>query len=653
MARRQQRVQVRDLRDAPSLRPQASPVRGYFQEQPKRLPESDLTQVANALSDVNPDIQRALQQKQKVTTVEDQAEAQRKYRETQMALGEAVRKGEIREGQSPAFRRAWRQSHLRVKGKEFGAFLRDQYANSPVSNSTDPEAAAEFAQEQYEAFLEQNEEIHSADNIDMTEAFIPEVDRQINSLTQQHQQLAMQRTEKQARETLGTEINLIVDENLAADPGEVMEAAPNAETVEGARASTIASSVQSRIDEMIANGMNGTDANRIAIETLAGTQDPDLMRSVLGQIKTGSGTLGDTKAARETINQVEDQAIQREMRNYRFRNQLEDDRKAEARAEAVDGYTTQLMEALSGSSKAQRMETLRSFDPIEYAQNNGITDRRTVDELIRIDQSLSNATGDVQEDTERIQDMYRTMMDDPESISQTDIIDGIGEFYDVNRGMSILSDYKSMAGSDGAPKDHPYLNLSTYKTSKNGINGALKSLVDMGGVPELNATNAEFEFEMVMREYLQQNPEATKSEFLRESNRVMNDIVKHYNEVAENFQPGNQVEPNSYMESLESGSTGSAEATQNGSEDPDGVSSRMEGGSNQSGSEKQSDYSFSIEEINRIDTEQAREMDSQNRALMLQQLNDMRRSGELNRDQYRSLTEPLVRAIQEQPEGEE
>jgi hypothetical protein len=140
----ERRVQVRDLRDAPALRPQAAPIRGYFQERTQRLPDSELTQVAKALRDVNPTIQRIFESRERQQNVEDIAEAQRQYQEVKKPLRQAIRDGDIREGQSPAFQQAWREQSLRARARDFGAFLRQQYANSPVSQSTDPEAVIDF-----------------------------------------------------------------------------------------------------------------------------------------------------------------------------------------------------------------------------------------------------------------------------------------------------------------------------------------------------------------------------------------------------------------------------------------------------------------------------------------------------------------------------
>lgn len=633
MARQNRRVQVRDLRDAPALQPAAQPVRGFFAEQPKKLPDSDLTQVANALSDVNPQIQRALGQKQQITSMEDTAEAQRRYREARKPLREAIKAGEISEGQSPAFRRAWNQSHLRVKGKQFGSFLREQYANSDVSQSTDPGAAMEFAREKYDEFLEQNEDVSNADDIGMAEAFLPEVDQQINSLTQQHQAAAIRRTEQQARETLGTEIGLIVDETLAADSSQVIASAEGAQTVEEGRYEIIAQNVQSRVDEMIESGMNGSDANKIAIETLATTEDPEVMSEVLDRIKTGSGKLSGTKAAREAINAVEDKALREEIRRYRFENELQDDYQSDVREQQVDGYATELMTAITEAGAGERMAVLRDFDPFDYASQNGITNSETINQLARIDSTLTNASTNVQEDSGRIRQLYRQMMDDPDSLSQLDIIEGMGEYYSVSRGTSILNDFKTMTGGDGVAKDHPYLDLSGYRTAKNGINGSMKSLLDEGGVPELNATNAEFEFEMVMREYLMENPEVSKGDFLRKSREEMNSIVKHYNDVTDALQLGEGISPQDYYLNSRDDASGSTETTGGTNGGQGGASSQSAPESPQEGAQdEQTEYTYTMDEIQNVDPDVAKQEGADTD--VIDTLNLMYENGEISGDEF-------------------
>ena len=541
MARRQQRVQVQDLRDAPSLRPAAEPVRGYFPEQPKNLPDSDLTQVARAVADVNPEIMRGLEARQQVTSQEDIAEAQRKYRETKMPLKEAVKSGAIREGQSPAFRRAWKQSHLRVKGKEFGAFLREQYANSPVSQSADPAAAAEFAQEQYQAWIENQADVQSADDIDMAEVFLPEVDQSINQLTQQHEQRAFERVEREARENLGAEIALSTDETLSADPGAIMEAAPGATDLTEARYSIIADAVQQRVDDMIESGMNGSDANRVAIDSLSAYEDPELIRGVLDKINTGSGPLSRTQSAREAINRVEDKAVQREIRDYRFRNQLESDRKERNRKQVVSGYVNEVMGALADASPSERVSLLQDFDPVEYATDNGVTDADTLEALMSVESNISRSSTGVEEDPEVVRGLYDRISSDPGSVSKEEIIGGIGEDYSFSRARQLIGDLDSVTDEQGEYKEHPWLESNIYKELERTLGNTLKDIVDMGGVPAQNAASGTVDFQIGVRNWLEANPEATQSEFREAIRKEWDSIISVYREIGGLTEAGETV----------------------------------------------------------------------------------------------------------------
>lgn len=530
----ERRVQVRDLRDAPTLRPQASPTQGFFVEQPKRVNKTGLTQVAEALQSVQPTIQDILGTAQEEATEEEVAEARRKFREAKKPLRKAIKDGDIRESQSPVFRRAWRQQNLRLEGQKFQSFLLEQYSKNPVKNSTDPEAALQFAQEKYKEFVDDNPTLQQADDIEMAEAFVPEADKAINGLHQQHVQRSAARIEKQARQNLSVEALTAVDDALSADPGAVMAQAEGARNVTEARYQVAARTIQSRLDSMIEDGMSGSDANGVVIESLAiqaeKFESPELMEEVLQRISTGSGTLAKTAKAREELNRIEDAVTSKQMRRWSFQQRVQDEQEQSAKQAQVDAFVQDRVSKIGSTESGQRANALQNMDPFDYIEENGITDPDVVQSILAMDSKLSKGTSRVVEDQEYISKLYQRMIQDPTSVDRQEIVSNIGDRYNTSRGTSILNDYETMAASTGddGTAQHPLLETGAYQTLKNKFDNVLKPMIELGGTHELNATNAMVDFELSIREWLQKNPDVSRSEFIRHVRDEFNTISDYY-----------------------------------------------------------------------------------------------------------------------------
>lgn len=277
-----------------------------------------LTDLAGALSDIQPGIDRFLTRKHEVAKSaaekakeeaeeKDRADAvMQSMRTNGMELGKAVKQGLVSAGANPHFQRVYRAQNLRLASNSFETALRERYAASGLSESDDAEALGQFTHDFTKEWFAENID-GKYENDEIVESLLPHINRATATLQQRHVEERVAAVEAGVVEGMGQETNLILDQ-AAQQPG-------------GFDPLAVGTQIAMNLNTFVENGLSGRKGNQAIIAAITNKAeelgDQDILR-VLDHISTGNGGfLGNTAAAREAKEAAADNIASEHMRNER------------------------------------------------------------------------------------------------------------------------------------------------------------------------------------------------------------------------------------------------------------------------------------------------------------------------------------------------
>lgn len=137
----------------PTVSPTASPVDTYVRPAVKKSPFEAL---AKTLSNLERKALPILEKEEQRRAEKEFAEGQRLYQENRIALGEAVKKGIIDEGESPYLKKGYRISQMNTLGMRYTAELESALERQKLYTTDNPERIEKFIAKFQEDFMNKN-----------------------------------------------------------------------------------------------------------------------------------------------------------------------------------------------------------------------------------------------------------------------------------------------------------------------------------------------------------------------------------------------------------------------------------------------------------------------------------------------------------------
>ena len=319
MPHRRPRLQVRDPNRGPAvITPQAGPVDTFeapaitpptppeFQALPDAPepirppnPNTALSGLAQGLSTLVPVVEQYSRRYQSSVQARniavqeaevEQSEARVEagaalYRRTRVSAADAVRRGILPAGDNPFLLEGYRRAELRTAGMVAGQTLQTSWASSDVRNSDDPEDYQDFITEFTQNVLAQFGPEYTES--DILSGFIPEYDRALNVVQQQHTAHRVQANEQRAIQASGSLMTTLLGAHAQQpiDP----------DSPEAARARiTTAASLSQVAAEVRGTGIHGRRLNQLLTQSIVSQAEAlnrvDLL-NVANDIRTGTGVL--------------------------------------------------------------------------------------------------------------------------------------------------------------------------------------------------------------------------------------------------------------------------------------------------------------------------------------------------------------------------
>ncbi len=201
-----------DLGLASRLNPAATP----FDTFAPASSQNQFSDLAAALQQFNPSLQKYTQIQQDKADTADFESGRQAYLKAKTGLKDAVNKGVIPAGASPAFQRGYQQSALRVMGMTYDQALRQAYASDPVANNPDPAAFQSWVADFTEKYQHDNN-LAGFDPHDIVHTFQPLVDNAQTNLSDFHVQQQQQGIEEKWAENTQNDISMSIDAALATN----------------------------------------------------------------------------------------------------------------------------------------------------------------------------------------------------------------------------------------------------------------------------------------------------------------------------------------------------------------------------------------------------------------------------------------------------
>lgn len=307
-----QRIVPNPLAGPVPITPRAAPVDIFHRPDASGAPAqgpSQGLQLANALSGLQPSILKSFdiahaEASQKELSGGQLQVLKDKRLQTVKGLNDAIARGDIPAAQSPYFRQGMREQAYRLEGLNYDNTLRSDYAQSASKNSDD---ISTFMQSHAAAYI-QNSGINPSDP-EAAKIFTPMVEAAQANLFAHHRAERDAQIEQQAVDNTYRSVQAIVSTH-AEYPDVTGDPAAN---------------IKASIDEMVAHGMNGTQANRAAIDAITDYAKDNLDSAPLDHldnIDTGNGKLAGTQYARDQRRAAEDHIFSKTEENGRTQHAL-------------------------------------------------------------------------------------------------------------------------------------------------------------------------------------------------------------------------------------------------------------------------------------------------------------------------------------------
>jgi len=351
--RTRDRVQTQDLNLTPQLNPQQAPVDTYVY--PGRPTAGrDRGALADALQALEPALAQYGADQTKKFDAREFAEGEQAYLKNKAKLKDAVNKGLIPAGYSPAFKRGYEQSELRVSGLSYDQALRQAYQKSGLENSDDPNALAQFTSEFTANYLK--DKTAGYDALDVEKVLMPVIEGSQANLSQYHSARRAQLIEQGHFANTEVEIAQTIDNMLSRD-GDTDH-------------SVIGSVLTDQLNKALENGGDAKQYNQMLVDQVvakAEERGDTSILDVLDHINTGpGGTLGKTTYAKEHRVAAESSITSHQMQMEAY-NERQREKAKQDQADAILNKVIQTVTANPAADVRQYMNALGTLAPEKAA----------------------------------------------------------------------------------------------------------------------------------------------------------------------------------------------------------------------------------------------------------------------------------------------
>lgn len=535
------------FQEAPTVRPVASPVNTYARPDIQAPAQSTgLTQLAEALSDAEPALNKFIAHKHEEMKESDIKKARQARLKNQSTFADAVKLynktgGEqgVAPGQSPWFVKEYKRMDGQLAAREqYMSYINEKYQTSGLAGqvyNTPAESArvyAEFVGEARNEFLSQHA---NAEDMDWFEGFESEMGSIESSLSSTNMRERAEANEERFNENVGSFIMSVMDSDASMEH----------------KAQIIFEDKERKIGQF---GMSGSDYNKQVIDAVSAravglaTQkrfaEAQRELDLLAKVKTGTGTLGNTAYAREKENQARQQlfSMQRQIEDYNYTWQ--ERRAKEAREEAVYNATKQLLD-----------DPQANINPLleEMARDKDLS--QAIPDVKRLRDSISSLEYEPPEDPEFVTYLRHDIMvgtAGPKDIQDAIMADHIGS----STAASLLGEWDEKNRSDKEALEMPRQHREVMKDMEDGISKMLSSTGASSDFlnpdEERNKVMATALAKRAMIEWSMKNPEASVLDVMDKSQEILEKIVNNPKFSAQGLN-GAKTYQNPYTESEETG----------------------------------------------------------------------------------------------------
>ena len=275
----------------PTVSPTASPVETYVRPSVKKSPFEAL---AKTLSNLERKAVPALQAEEKRRAELEYARGQELYNNTRKSIGEAVKEGIIKEGESPYLRKGYRIANLSMLSARYADELNNALVARKLYTNGNPEAIEEFTQKFYKDFQDKHD-FNSFGSTEVAEYFLSSATKANEAFRSSWKSKHLEYQRDQQYTAFTNEVSTYAEALfLETDT-------PEARAVKIANLGEWATNKarEAQLDGMNMAKVNESITNSIVMSAYE-MQDSSIL-DVLDNVQTGTGTLGGTLATRKAV----------------------------------------------------------------------------------------------------------------------------------------------------------------------------------------------------------------------------------------------------------------------------------------------------------------------------------------------------------------
>lgn len=483
-----------------------------------------MQQLAAGLSALNPALNQFLADRKTEYDEKEFQAGQDAYTKAKSNLKDAVNKGVIDPGYSPAFQRGYQQGQLRLMGMDYDQQLRQAYGTSDAANSTDPNAFQNFVQDFTHKYTQDKVASGGFDPGDIRTAFTPAVDMAQRSLGQFHVEQQAKTVEDNWETNSQNEISTTID-NAKAN---------------GMSSDQIGAAVNNVITQQMSNGWHDKksyNANivKLIADKAIGSGDPSLL-DVMQHIPTGpGGNLGNTTIARSAALEAQQHILNIKRQNQQWEWSQQDhawSAQSHQWAQQEHAHTQQdwAIEQSAGtlmrSMVAQAiLDPTQDFSKAAVALSKLDRDGSHARTFEAFRQSQLDNKTNGEDNPTVVASMYQDMYAHPQTFDPTRIVDAYTKGNLKQKTFTGMLDDQRRIAEVG---DSPLLKDQVYQTMKNGVIKAFAGDPnEFDATKVTNTTNAAISFERYAQQYLQQHKgNVNQTEFYDAMQKYSNMLTK-------------------------------------------------------------------------------------------------------------------------------
>ncbi|WP_018123371.1 hypothetical protein [Desulfovibrio oxyclinae] len=338
------------------------------------------TQLASALSDAEPKLQRFLDGKHEQWKSDQLEEGVALFQKNRMAWKEFVAANPEYAGANPHLQRGFNLAWLQNKGLDFEAELNGWWEdNRNKVDPNDPTSVNQGMNQFAEEWMEREFGQTDIDDDLVAEGLQKPMQKAIESVFTRHNQWRMNANIERAKTELGGYVNRIGDKYALAGDWET-----SAGTVESAQ--KLAVEIQGQLDDMIANGLSATEANQRVVDELATVakehQNAEIMQALdyISTAKDENGkpiaTLGGGGYGARVRENVENLIENQEMKKWDFERRQEAHFKQQKAESLIAELQTEMLDDPSADyTQNELYRELTRLDPSKARSLIGFQDR--------------------------------------------------------------------------------------------------------------------------------------------------------------------------------------------------------------------------------------------------------------------------------------